>query len=178
MLSKKNPLQSLYFFAQGVSLQFCSTFINQNLLSSTLFCVSIWVAYELKCVTKPHLTSGVAAQFNTPSAHINPQVPDSNSRIHRQGKECSTWERNRSFLIINSEKNTHLMCSRRERSAPEKPGSLSQLLKQTWNRNHRLCFRFYCKQPPFVHSLRKQTKMLLITMKTEMKLYRTMSKHR
>lgn len=38
-----------------------------------------------------------------------------------------------------------------------------------------LCFKFYCKGP-FVHSLRKQTKMLLVTMKTEMKLYRTMSK--
>lgn len=135
--------------------------------------------WRLKCATKPHLTFGVAAQFNTPLAHINPQVPDSNSRIHRQGKECSTWERNRSFLIISSEKNTHLMCSRRERSAPEKSGSLSQLLKLKHGTEIiGFVLRLYCKWPLFVHSLRKQTKMLLITMKTEMKLHRTMSKHR
>lgn len=80
--------------------------------------------------------------------------------------------------MIRSEKETHLMHSRKEGSAPVKPGSLSQLLKQTQNRRHMLCFKFYCKGPPFVHSLKKQTKMLLITMETEMKLYRTMSKHR
>lgn len=82
MLSKKSFTITV-LLCSFISLQFCLTFINQNLLSGTLFCVSIWVASELKTEMchKPHLTSLVAAQLNTSSAHISPQVPNSNSRI-------------------------------------------------------------------------------------------------